>query len=170
MTIEPLLYTTFAIQLHTLAAILAFVLGAFVLFRRKGDTLHRIGGRIWVGLMLAVAITSFFIHSIQSFGIWSPIHLLSVATLGFLTYGVALARRRKIADHRRVMQGTYVGALIIAGFFTFMPGRIMYRVFFEGPDPKMGILLAAVIILGIAMLCRHIFLPTRRARDRAPTG
>ena len=148
MTLEPLIHSTLAIQLHTAAAILAFLLGGLVLFRRKGDRVHRIGGRLWVGLMVVVAITSFFIHAIQIVGIWSPIHLLSVATLGFLGHGVWLARRRAITDHRRVMQGTYVGALVLAGFFTFMPGRIMHEVFFGGPSPMTGVAVAFAVVTG----------------------
>lgn len=148
MTLDPLLHTTLAIQLHTAAAILAFLLGGLVLFRRKGDRLHRIGGRIWVGLMLVTALTSFFIHTLQMFGIWSPIHLLSLATFWFLGHGVWLARKRRIVDHRKMMQGTYMGALVLAGFFTFMPGRIMHQVFFGGPSPAIGIAVAAVIVAG----------------------
>jgi uncharacterized membrane protein len=148
MTLQPLIDATIAIQLHTVTAILAFFLGGVVLFRRKGDRLHRIGGRIWVALMLAVAITSFFIHTIQMVGIWSPIHLLSLATLWFLGRGVWLARQKRIVDHRKVMQATYMGALIVAGFFTFMPGRIMYQVFFGGPQPMAGVAVAAIVVLG----------------------
>ena len=106
MTLEPLIHTTLAIQIHTAAAILAFFLGGFILFRRKGDRLHRLGGRVWVVLMLAVAATSFFIHTIGLVGIWSPIHLISVATFGLLARGVWLARARRIPEHRSMMQQT----------------------------------------------------------------
>ena len=40
------------------------------------------------------------------------------------------ARRGNIAAHRRIMQGIFVGGLVIAGGFTFMPGRIMHSVLF----------------------------------------
>jgi len=35
-------------------------------------------------------------------------------------------------DHRRVMIGIFSGALVIAGLFTLLPGRIMHAVVF-GP-------------------------------------
>ena len=65
-------------------------------------------------------------------GPWSPIHLLSIFTLIVLPIAVWRARRHKVADHRRIMIMIFVGALVIAGLFTFLPGRIMYAVVF-GP-------------------------------------
>lgn len=148
MTLQPLTEASFAIQLHAWAAILAFVLGGFVLFRRKGDRLHRVGGMVWVGLMVIVCVSSFFIHTIRLVGIWSPIHLLSIGTLVSMAWSIREVRRRNIVSHRSIMQWTYGGALIIAGVFTFMPGRIMYRVFFEGPQPMMGVALSIATVVG----------------------
>lgn len=148
MTFQPLLEASTAIQIHTAAAVLAFLLGGMILFRKKGDRLHRMGGRVWVALMLTVCLSSFFIHTIRLVGPWSPIHLLSIGTLVALARGVGLARARRIMEHRRTMQATYVGALLIAGFFTFMPGRIMYDVFFGGLQPMAGVAVAAAIVGG----------------------
>jgi uncharacterized membrane protein len=162
MTLEPLATAPFAIQIHVLAAFLAFGLGGIVLFRRKGDRLHRIGGRAWAGLMLVVLISSFFIHTIRLWGPWSPIHLVSAGTLVSLAYGVSMARLKRITDHRRTMQQTYVGALVLAGFFTFMPGRIMFEVFFGGPQPLVGVAVAAAIVgVGGLMAWRGMAPPAR---------
>jgi len=164
MTLEPLLQASAAIQIHALAAVLAFVLGGMILFRRKGDRLHRLGGRIWVGLMVVVCLSSFFIHTIRMLGPWSPIHLLSIGTLGALVWGVGLARARRIAEHRRTMQATYLGALVLAGFFTFMPGRIMFAVFFGGPQPMAGAAVAAAVVTaGAALAWVGRRTPARRA-------
>lgn len=152
MNFEPLLAASPAIQIHAVAAILAFGLGGLVLFRRKGDRLHRMGGRIWAGLMLAVCLSSFFIHTIRMVGPWSPIHLLSIVTLYALARGVWMARLARIADHRRTMRLTYAGALVAAGFFTFMPGRIMNAVFFGGPQPMAGAAVAAAIVAGAGLI------------------
>lgn len=130
MTLAPLLQASPSIQIHAFSALAAFALGAIVIFRRKGDRLHRLGGRIWVALMLVVAVSSFFIHTIRLWGIWSPIHLLSVATLASLVYAVWMIRRRNIVAHASAMRTTYVGALVIAGGFTLAPGRIMNKVVF----------------------------------------
>lgn len=128
MNLSPLGEADFAIQLHVAAATGALVLGSLVLFRRKGDRLHRLGGRIWVALMVVVALSSFFIHELRLVGPWSPIHLVSVGTLWFLADGVRLARRGRISAHRRTMQGVFFGGLIVAGGFTFLPGRLMHEV------------------------------------------
>jgi uncharacterized membrane protein len=40
------------------------------------------------------------------------------------------AHRHNVAQHRRAMIGIFVGALVIAGAFTFLPGRIMHAVAF----------------------------------------
>lgn len=171
MNFQPLLDASPAIQIHAYAAIAAFLLGGFVLFRRKGDRLHRIGGRVWFGLMLTVALSSFFIHTIRVWGAWSPIHLVSVGTLFSLGYGIWLIRRRIVIGHAVVMKATYIGALIVAGIFTFLPGRIMAEVFFGGPNPLTGIAALAVLIAGGTGL----FLLGRRApaapnRSRRPSA
>lgn len=152
MTLAPLLQASLAIQIHTLAAVLAFVLGACVLFRRKGDTTHRLAGRFWVALMLVVCISSMFIHTSRLIGIWSPIHLLSISTTWFLFVGVAAARRGRIQAHRTTMKKIYLGALIVAGLFTFVPGRIMHEVFFGGPDIRIGIALAILLVMIVGSL------------------
>lgn len=151
MYFAPLINASLAIQLHVIAAVLAFVLGGLVLFRRKGDRLHRLGGRVWTGLMLIVIMSSFFIHTIRLWGPWSPIHLVSIGTLVSLYRGVNMARLHQIAEHRRTMQSAYLGALIIAGLFTFLPGRLMHAVFFEGPSPMTGVAVAATIVAAILL-------------------
>lgn len=130
MSLEPLLNASLAVRLHAFPAIAAFALGAYQLAARKGTAPHRALGWIWVGLMALVALSSFFIHTICSFGPFSIIHLLSVVTLVALPIGVWRARKRQIQGHRRAMQLLFAGALVLAGVFTFMPGRIMHDVVF----------------------------------------
>jgi uncharacterized membrane protein len=45
-----------------------------------------------------------------------------------LPVGVLYARRHHVARHRFVMISIFCGALVIAGLFTFVPGRIMHAV------------------------------------------
>jgi len=96
----------------------------------KGTIPHRAIGWVWVVLMLVVSLASFFIHTIRLWGPWSPIHLLSIFVLIMLPLGVWYARRHRIAGHRQTMTLMFVGALVIAGAFTFLPGRIMHQVAF----------------------------------------
>jgi len=62
--------------------------------------------------------------------LWSPIHLLSIFTPVTLPLGVWMAHRHRVADHRRIMILIFSGALVIAGLFTLVPGRIMHTVVF----------------------------------------
>ncbi|QMV03744.1 DUF2306 domain-containing protein [Devosia sp. D6-9] len=162
MTLEPLLSASPIIQIHAYAAIAAFILGACVLFRRKGDARHKAMGRFWVALMAVVAVSSLFIWEIRTFGLFSPIHILSLVTLYGLYKGVGHACARRIALHRRTMQALYLGALGIAGIFTLAPGRIMHRVVFgvDAGFPLNPFVLAAGIAL--ALLAGWLVLRARR--------
>jgi uncharacterized membrane protein len=82
--------------------------------------------------MAVIALSSFFIHEIKMVGPFSPIHLLSIFTLVMLPLAVLHARRHNVKMHRGAMIGIFVGALVIAGAFTFVPGRIMHAVAFGG--------------------------------------
>ena len=108
----------------------AFVLGLVQFAAPKGTLPHRTLGWIWVSLMLAVAVSSFWIHQIRLVGPWSPIHLLSIFTLAMVPLRVWKARRHEVADHRLIMILVFSGALVIAGLFTLLPGRIMHAVVF----------------------------------------
>ena len=130
MNLAPLLAAPAVIQIHAFAALGAFALGALQLAAPKGTIPHRTIGWVWAGLMLAVVVSSFFIHTIRLWGPFSPIHLLSILTLALLPLAVWRARQHDVRKHRRAMLGLFVGALVIAGIFTFLPGRIMHEVLF----------------------------------------
>ena len=132
MSLAPLLNAAPAIPVHAFAAMAAFVLGVVQFAAPKGTLPHRTIGWIWVILMLAVALSSFWIHQIKLWGPWSPIHLLSIFTLVTVPLGVWAAHRHRVTDHRRIMIGVFSGALVVAGLFTLLPGRIMHAVIF-GP-------------------------------------
>lgn len=133
MSLTPLLDASPTIQIHAFAAMAAFCLGAFQLAARKGNLPHRTLGWIWVLLMGLVAVSSFWIHTIRMWGPWSPIHILSITTLVALPLAVLRARQHDVPRHRKAMVGLFVWALIVAGVFTFWPGRIMHEVVFGAP-------------------------------------
>ena len=128
MNLAPLLNASPAIQIHAFAAIAAFVLGIVQFIAPKGTLPHRMLGWIWVVLMVVVSATAFFIHEIRLWGIWSPIHIFGITTPIALVLAVYFARQHKVDAHRKIMLFTFFGALILAGAFTFLPGRIMYLV------------------------------------------
>jgi uncharacterized membrane protein len=130
LTMAPLAGSSFAIQLHAAAAVGALLIGAWQMFGRKGTVPHRLLGWLWVGLMAIVAVSSFWISEIKTFGRFSAIHLLSIGVLIQLPIAVYAARVHKISLHKNFMTGLFVFALVITGLFTLLPGRIMHRVIF----------------------------------------
>lgn len=108
------------------------MLGLAQLARVKGTRTHRALGYLWVGLMLFVAVSSFFIHELRQWGGFSLIHLLSIFTLAMLPLGIYFARHHNVGGHRKTMLGLFFGALLIAGAFTLLPARILGRVMFGG--------------------------------------
>ena len=130
-----LLASPTAIQIHVAAAVTALAIGVVLLMGGKGNRLHRTLGWVWVVAMGTTAISSFFVHQLNPNGPGglSLIHLLSGWTVVALPMAVYAARRHRVAVHRRAMTGMFVGGLIVAGAFTFLPGRLMWAIFF-GPN------------------------------------
>ena len=160
MSLSPLLSAPPAIQIHAFAAMAAFLIGAFVLWRRKGTALHRALGRIWVGLMLVVATSALFINEIRLIGPFSPIHIFVVVTYLGLAGGLwAILIAHNIALHRAAMQSTYLGALLLAGAFTFLPGRRMHDVLFGTQAGWLpSLLLIGTVLLTTGWLWRRLML------------
>ena len=89
------------------SAIAAFFLGAFQLAAPKGTLPHRTFGFLWVGLMLVVSISSFWIHELRWWGEWSPIHLLSIYVLVMVPLALWHAHRHDVLRHRKAMIGIF---------------------------------------------------------------
>jgi len=117
------------IAIHFAFAVAAFALGLIQLLGAKGTMTHRVLGWTWVAMMMTVAVSSFFIRGINP-GRFSLIHILSVVTVCTLPLGVYAARRHNVKMHGRTMTSLFVSALVIAGIFTFFPGRLVWRMFF----------------------------------------
>ena len=127
--ISPILRASPVVQAHVYAALLAIGLGAAMMLSRKGARFHRVAGWIWVGLILLVAGSSLFITGLNG-DRWSLIHLLSGWTMIAAPLALLAARRHKVAQHRRAMMGVFYGGLLVAGALAFIPGRILWNVFF----------------------------------------
>lgn len=127
--LSPLAQAPAALLIHMGAALAALALGAVLLIGRKGRRMHRVLGWTWVTAMGTAAASSLLIRGLNG-DAFSWIHLLSAWTLVALPLGVVYARRHNVRRHSRTMIGLYVGGLLIAGAFTFLPGRLMWRIFF----------------------------------------
>jgi uncharacterized membrane protein len=151
MSFSLLLQAAPAIQIHVATALLALLLGTYLLIAPKGTGTHRMLGRIWIGVMVVTSLSSFFIHSLRLYYGFSPIHILSVLTLIGSWQAVVAARAGRIAEHRRHVGNLYSLALLTAGAFTLLPGRLMHKLLFgEGQGQvhllAIGMLLVVVVL------------------------
>ena len=136
MSLAPVLAAPFAVQLHVFTVVPAFFLGTWLIFfSRKGARRHRAVGYVYLSLMTITAITVLWIHQIPAIDIvygFGPIHIFSLVTLSGVVGALRGAWTQNIKMHRRSMLGVYIGGLLIAGTFAFLPGRIMHAMVFGG--------------------------------------
>ncbi len=112
------------VWVHLATIIPALALTPVMLLRPRGDTLHRLLGKIWVAAMLLTALVSFGVRLSQNGG-FSIIHLISAYVVIVAPRIWWSARHHQIARHRGQVRGMVTGALLVAGFFTFPFGRML---------------------------------------------
>lgn len=120
------------VWLHLSTIIVALALTPVMLLRRRGDMLHRRTGIVWLVTMAATAAISFDIRLIIE-GQFSPIHILSVITMAAVPRIYWTARTHRIVKHRNAVRTMVLGALLIAGFFTFPFNRMLGQWLMGGP-------------------------------------
>ena len=126
---SELISASLALHLHIGGALTAFGIGTALMLGVKGRSLHKRLGYIWIVAMAVTAVSSFFIVGLNGNN-FSLIHGLSAWTVIGLPMGLAAARRRKIKTHAKHMTNMFVGGMLIAGLFSFLPGRVMWSIFF----------------------------------------
>lgn len=115
--------------LHLGTVFPAFLIGTFLLANRKGTPIHKLLGKIYMSLMLFTALVTLFMSAEVGptfFGHFGFIHLFSVLVLYSVPTAYVAARNGKIKTHRWNMVSLYVGGILIAGAFTFAPGRLLH--------------------------------------------
>jgi len=123
---EPL-----AIQIHLATVIPSFFLGTWLIFiSTKGGRLHRMLGTLYLLLMTITSIAAIFVRSLNP-GHLSWLHIFVPLTLFGVFSAIWRIRKGDVIGHKSAMLGVYFGGLIIAGSLTFLPGRLMYRLFFR---------------------------------------
>ncbi len=131
MTLEPALSAPLPVQMHLLTVLPAFVIGLWlILFSTKGKLAHRTFGYIYLALMSVTAITTIFVSSNPTGGFYgfSWIHLFIPLTIYGVYGGIRSARAHNMARHKSAMLALFIGALVIAGALTFLPGRVMNQI------------------------------------------
>lgn len=117
------------VYVHFIAALAAMAIGAVQLARPKGTAGHRVIGWTWAALMMVVALSSLWIPAFLAFT-W--IHLFTLFVMVTLPLALYRAHRGEIAGHAKGMRGIYIGGLIVAGVFAFMPGRVLGNLLWKG--------------------------------------
>ena len=118
------------VPFHAIIAIGAIILGAVQLLAIKGTQSHKILGYTWVSMIFCVAFSSLFIHDMRWFGPFGPIHILSVLVFYTLWRSITAIREGNVHTHQKAMKALYFQALILAGVFTMLPGRVMHEIIF----------------------------------------
>ncbi|MFD2916382.1 DUF2306 domain-containing protein [Psychroserpens luteus] len=119
--------------LHLYTVIPCVFIGGLLLIIKKGTGTHKRLGRIYMILMLFTAIVTLLMPAavggriLNHFG-W--IHLFSFLTLWTVPTAYLAIKKGNIKAHKRKMILLYFGAIVIAGAFTFTPGRYLHEVFF----------------------------------------
>jgi uncharacterized membrane protein len=115
--------------LHLATVVPAFFLGGYVLLTRKGTPTHKLVGRAYMAFMVLTAVITLFMSAQVGPTLWGHfgfIHLFSVLVLYSVPAAIVAARRHNTKSHAAHMLGVYVGGILVAGAFTFMPGRLLH--------------------------------------------
>ncbi len=129
MNLEYFTKASPAIQIHILVAFGALILGIVMFSRKKGTRAHKMTGRFFALLMLITALSAIFIRQLND-GSFSWIHIFVPVTFIALFETFFHIRKGNLKGHKRAVKGMFFGALLIPGFFSFMPGRTMWMIFF----------------------------------------
>ena len=125
--LQRLLTTHPVVFFHLITAFAALLLGGLVLARRKGTASHKALGWAWVLMMGSTAVASALIRDYQMPNLlgFTPIHGFTLLVAVNLPRGIWHIRRGNVAAHRKTMRGLYIGACVLAGVFTLLPGRFL---------------------------------------------
>jgi uncharacterized membrane protein len=110
-------------------------LGAYLIFAKKGTTIHRQAGKVYMSLMAFTGVLTLFIpaqvgHRI--FNHFGLLHLLSLLTLWSVPKAWFAIKRGDVKAHKSAMIKLYIGGIIIAGGFAILAeGRYLNYLLFK---------------------------------------
>lgn len=120
-------------KLHLITVVPCFIIGTMLLVIKKGTSTHKNFGRVYMILMLATALVTLFMPAEvgpRAFNHFGWIHCFSFLTIYTVPTAYWAIKKGDIKSHKRKMILLYFGAIIIAGGFTFTPGRHLHTLFF----------------------------------------
>ena len=119
--------------IHLATVVPCFFIGTMLLLMKRGTTIHKDLGKVYMVLMLVTAMVTIFMPAqvgprvLNHFG-W--IHSFSFFTIYTVPTSYIAIKKGKIQTHKRKMILLYFGAIVLAGGFTLAPGRYLHEVFF----------------------------------------
>ncbi len=128
MSYDQLMY------LHLSTVVPCFFIGTLLLVIKKGTPLHKGMGKVYMLLMFFTATVTLFMpaHVGPSiFGYFGWIHSFSFLAIYTVPTAYLAIKKGNAKAHQRKMILLYFGAIIIAGGFTFTPGRYLHNLFFS---------------------------------------
>jgi len=112
-----------AVMFHVVTVIPCVPLGLYLLIARKGTSMHKQLGKLWVALMVITATSTLFIHEGMAL---SWIHIFVPLTYRASWLIVSSARKGDIKRHKAEIVSLFLGALMIPGIFAIiLPGRLL---------------------------------------------
>jgi len=118
---------------HLATVLPCFLIGTYLLLTKKGTKTHKILGRIYMVLMMITAIVTLFMPAHvgpRILGHFGWIHTFSFLTIYTVPTAYWAIKKGDVKSHKRKMIILYFGAIILAGGFTFFPGRYLHDLFF----------------------------------------
>lgn len=127
-SLEPIVGASPVIQIHLATVLAAVATGIVLMSGVKGTRLHRRLGWAWSIFMVLTAASAMFIAAQGPSLVF--LKLFALITLVAVPAAVLSARSHKAARHARIMTSLFVGGIGIAGVLAFLPGRLLWAVFF----------------------------------------
>lgn len=118
---------------HLATVIPCFLIGTLLLLIKKGTGIHKKLGRVYMILMMITAAITLFMPAHvggRIFNHFGWIHSFSFLTIYTVPTAYIAIKRGDVKSHKRKMILLYFGAIIIAGSFTFVPGRFLNNLLF----------------------------------------
>ncbi len=118
---------------HLATVLPCVIIGPMLFFMTKGNKTHRSLGKVYMILMLVTAIITLFMPALvgpKFLGHFGWIHSFSFLTLFSVPRAYLAARSGRIQAHKFSMISLYIGAIVIAGGFTLVPGRYLHELLF----------------------------------------
>ncbi|MCF6438831.1 DUF2306 domain-containing protein [Pseudoalteromonas luteoviolacea] len=115
------------ILIHLFAVTPAIGLGFLNLAMKKGTSLHKLFGRVWVALMIIASLISFLI---QPTGSLTWLHLFAILVIVSVSIGTYAIYKQNQKLHLHCMSGAYIGTVISAIVAASVPGLLLHQLLF----------------------------------------